>query len=513
MQAQAYLQNYRCPCQSQNACSCPHKDLSAEAFLNNIKDIAATLVKVMIVCGVDKCNAALSAEVVIHAFLYYDDILRGIGVVPKKRLRREDLMYKFTTDCNMTLSESHLSYAIVKRAFKAFYYGTTEGGIRNTLLEAKLVHTQECLWVHAAKRTAEVFSEYEGMFYNAYSKYERHIMCLYKHLFDRIQRRAEPIAGDVCTCEDCFDSTEVKYAIPIEPVKTAYPDSKACAQLICNKTDKDIVDDNDENVCLEEEQEEKCTDSDETVKLPRCLKCTCPKLICECDVDPVTGVQNVDCGQGPFQCKWFRVKNKPIDLSKRLDRPQHHQCPVDCRGDTISLSCDSVCQCDCDVCTCEVTPTTPSESTFGEEEYEEESSEYMGASEVETESTVSVTELPRRKHFGGCRVGPPNVDDSDSDDYEYDEYGRRIKRKRKDADRGARRRSKASAYSFHDSMDSILKHGKSSQVDDILKVKKYQNFYMNIWKDKYLKPKRDDPLMKSLDSQNSEEDLIKIPFL
>ncbi|XP_004530989.1 uncharacterized protein LOC101452067 [Ceratitis capitata] len=379
MKSQRYLSNYKCECYGHTFCNCPDKSGHGTIFMENIYDVAETLAQIMVICGIHQAKAKAAIDVIIYSFIHYDEIRHRIDTVPRKRLCKEDLIHDLGRKCLMSRMEAQLTYSIIKRAFKAFYHGTSEGGIRNPILEAQMVHSQECLWVHAAKRTAQIFASYEGLFFSAQKNYEALIKCLYKKLYDRLQSRTNPLIMSDCLCKGCVQRTVMELPKPsrsmysihgpisdeenlrvLPVVNGAGTEAAGACEINKITTDKNCNTVNG-------------TVSSTSLSLPRCYKCNCPRLICDCDVNQETGVVKDDCGQGPYKCQWKRMDENDVALKRPcLELPVEHECPIDCDGE--SVICDPECECDCESCEChgEDSDSDYDEAETVEEKVEEE---------------------------------------------------------------------------------------------------------------------------------------------
>lgn len=441
--------HYKCECYGRPLCNCPRKSASSTYFLKNIYDIAETLAEVMVICGIHQCKAKAAIDIVIYSFLHYDEIRYRIDAVPRKRLCKEDLVHDLGRKCLMNRMEAQLAYSIIKRAFKAFYHATGEGGIKNRALEAEAIHTSECLWVHAAKRTAQVFASYEGMFFSAQKSYEAQIRCAYKRLFDRLQSRKSPSETlTACACKTCIQRQDIKdmqfQEAPIEPTRidSGYTSTKKdvltpkasealskrcdqsllterqmipseCTLPICNRGIGQQPQGPKETETAAELETElvEGTESKISLNLPRCYKCNCPKLVCDCNVDLETGIVSTECSQGPFTCRWIRVdEEKDEDRPDPcITRPLEHECPVDCEPTTSQLTCNVECECDCEDCEC------IEEDSSGYDDDNEAADDLLFDMEEEaifgesdTESTKyeipDISTLGPNLQFAGCRV-------------------------------------------------------------------------------------------------------------
>ncbi|XP_039967545.1 uncharacterized protein LOC120779411 [Bactrocera tryoni] len=407
MKSQRFMSNYKCECYGHTFCNCPDKTMQSSIFMENVYDVAETLAQIMVICGIHQAKAKAAIDVIIYSFIHYDEIRHRIDTVPRKRLCKEDLIHDLGRKCLMSRMEAQLTYSIIKRAFKAFYHGTSEGGIRNPMLEAQMVHSQECLWVHAAKRTAQIYASYEGMFFTAQKNYESLIKCVYKKLYDRMQSRSSPLVLSDCSCTGCVQRTVVELPKPSKSMYSIHgpineEDSTNLRVLpVVSGSDLDQTCDVKGYVSTKGLRTDDGTASSTSVNLPRCYKCNCPRLICDCDVELETGVVNVECGQGPYKCQWVRMDENDEVLKKPcLELPEEHECPIDCDGE--SAICDPECECDCESCECQ-----PEESSdYDEPETVDEKAEEEEQFSIEPTSSIQCNTsghgLPGE--YDDCRV-------------------------------------------------------------------------------------------------------------
>lgn len=188
--------------QDQNVqCQCLGEVNASSIFLENVLDLANTLAQIMVICGIHECKAKSSIDIITYAFLHYDQVCYCIDTTPKKRLRKEDLFHELGKKCLMNRVEAHLAYTIIKRGFKAYYYKPIDVQYPNDPL-AKPVFSEECVYVHAAKKTAEAYAHYDGLTCEQQKGFEAKIKCAYKKFYDRMQQRKTQPEGENCNC--CF---------------------------------------------------------------------------------------------------------------------------------------------------------------------------------------------------------------------------------------------------------------------------------------------------------------------
>ncbi|XP_067617785.1 uncharacterized protein [Eurosta solidaginis] len=408
MMSQRFLTNYRCDCYGRSFCNCAGKSTEATLFMENVYDVSETLAQIMVICGIHEAKAKAAIDVIIYSFIHYDEIRHRIDAVPRKRLCKEDLIHDLGRKCLMNRMEAQLTYSIIKRAFKAFYHGTSEGGIRNPELEAQLIHSQECLWVHAAKRTAQIFASYEGMFFSAQKNYESLIKCVYKKLYDRMKSRSSPHAVSKCSCDNCIKRTVTELPKPSKSMYSIHDSMKDTKRLPVVSTSSS----NQGETCdlgagggVSRDETTTESRSSTSLNLPRCNKCNCPRLICDCNVNKITGVDETECSQGPYQCVWERVDDDDEDLKEKcLELPEDHECPIDCDGQ--SDICDSECECDCDNCECDPAES-PDDDDDDVETVDGKGEEEELINEATTPTQCNISENSVR--YDDCRVPKAHV--------------------------------------------------------------------------------------------------------
>lgn len=152
-------------------------------FLENVIDLSHSLAQIMILCGIHECKAKTSVDIITYSFLHYDLVCYCLDARPTKRLRKEDIFHELGRKCLMNRVEAHLCYNIIKRGFKAFYYRAhnEEDGKENE----KPTFSEECVYVHAAKKTAETYAQFEGLSCDEQRGVEAKILVIYKKFYDR----------------------------------------------------------------------------------------------------------------------------------------------------------------------------------------------------------------------------------------------------------------------------------------------------------------------------------------
>ncbi|XP_023292720.2 uncharacterized protein LOC111676068 [Lucilia cuprina] len=383
-------------------------------FMENINDVADTLVEIMIICGIHRCKAKASKSTVIKSFQFYD-IKRhrfDVAIENEKGISRNDMICNFQCKCMMTYIEALLAYGIVKRAVKAFYHGTPDFSIRSPITEAVILKEQEFIWQHAATRTVQLFEPYEHIFFNAHQNYAQLIVKIYKELHNRIKSRADPVLiedyhprgcvkkvvigtksppkldGEKPRCvEKCGKIEEMKNYIKILPDKK-FPlknVSKSCEFIFgYKKLSPPPLPPSEAQTNI------KKTAKKYEVNLPRCYQCNCPKLICDCDIETDTGILAIECSQGPYQCQWVRIdKNDKPDPC--IEKRELHQCPIDCPTSESSSEEDENQWCECS----EGNESDENRETVEEQEFEETDNE-------ESFERLMPKNLPKRKSTYEC---------------------------------------------------------------------------------------------------------------
>ncbi|ALC46993.1 CG3517 [Drosophila busckii] len=181
-------------------CKCLGEVNASSIFLENVLDLANSLAQIMIICGLHECKAKSTVDIITYAFLHYDQVCYCIDTEPKKRLRKEDLFHELGKKSLMNKVEAHLAYSIIKRGFKAFYYEPKQELTYDE--QGRPSYNDECVWVHAARKTAESYARFDGLSCPEQLAAEAKVKIAYKKFYDRMQTRKRQPEGDDCNC--CF---------------------------------------------------------------------------------------------------------------------------------------------------------------------------------------------------------------------------------------------------------------------------------------------------------------------
>ncbi|KAM7360144.1 uncharacterized protein ACRADG_003613 [Cochliomyia hominivorax] len=362
MEPQKFKQSYKCDCfQPENYCNCANKIVASDVLLENVRDVANSLVEVMDLCGIYITKAKSSIDVIIYYFLHFEEIIHRIDSVTRKRLNKEDLLHDLSRKCDMNRREAQMAYSIIKRAFKALYHGTDMGGVPNNRLSDKLTHTSECLWLHAAQRSAQLYASYDGLFYACQKDLECKIKIIYKNLYNRITRRIQSIGDLECTCIKCLKRI-AKETLQTVKVTTGMHDIDNPYETIYLKEQEEFLNRKTSN---KEENDEK-------------FPCSCPPL-------KITKQDNVyrkmaksinrSINQGPFDCRWFPISKEEYendDGAINVKLPEEVSCPS-CGPEDEYNSED--CKCTCADCICKSDDDVSCDELWNENNLEENFSE------------------------------------------------------------------------------------------------------------------------------------------
>ncbi|XP_060658181.1 uncharacterized protein LOC132792741 [Drosophila nasuta] len=342
-------------------CNCKQKLDPHQIFEENIEDIAKSLAQIMVICGINTNKSCNAKSIIKRAFVYHEKIrTRCPPTAPQNtHLHRDDMLQALRIKCEMESVEAMLTYAIIKRAFKAFFHGKPDRTISNPIVDAMVIHKQKSAWLHAAYKTAKIFDNYKTAFFWAHKSYEKQINQVYRGLYDRMSARSNPLMMPTCACRNCSKKEIPGHPKPGEKVRDKFKLAD-CADLpkeciLCGlqvpkampgvrvKRPRPIV--------------------NHELKLPRCHNCNSPLLICECNIDELTGELYGECGQDSYKVKWYRLEDQqPQKSSKKVateddgdtsyedaEEPsvdwENHHCPIDCVHDSASES-SNVCHSD-----------------------------------------------------------------------------------------------------------------------------------------------------------------------
>ncbi|XP_075144687.1 uncharacterized protein LOC142219706 [Haematobia irritans] len=348
---QRFIQSYKCECfQPNNYCNCPYKAIAVDVLKENVRDVAETLAEVMKICNIPAIKAKLCIDVIIYYFFHFEEIIEKIDTIPRKRLSKEGLFHDLNRKCDMQRMEAQMAYSIIKRAFQAFYHGTAEGGVPNPWLSYKLIHTPECRWIHAAKRTAQIYAAYEGLFMYTQKSIENQIKDLYKALYERMRSRPSPDENHECECRSC--STRLKreclrvVRVTMGMHKVSDPYEEMYRKIV--------------NDMLKERDSYEIREFKDDLSEKNLPKCTCPTLkASESDItyDKISKDCNTGYSQGPFDCRWFGISKEEYEADFQepvIELPKEvsgSPCPEMNEDEDVS-SCETECNCECESCSC-----------------------------------------------------------------------------------------------------------------------------------------------------------------
>ncbi|XP_064536621.1 uncharacterized protein LOC135427129 [Drosophila montana] len=373
--------NKGCECWRPDVPNCGQVDRSkkSEYFESDLEDIANSLMKVMHICRLRPWEVKRCKELIKRAFRHYEEVRYRVDRVPSKRFNKENLVHDLAVEAGMSRMDSQLAYGIVKRAFRAYYHGSGEGGKRMESLSKQLRHRSECLWLHAAKRTAQIFAVHVGLMYSEERQYEECIECIYKALYEELKSRIINEDTDVrgCVCGQP-DQTQLEKKLKGWDTVSAATNMSASTvkttELFFNKQTFNIskptspISMRMEYTMISMEQivtnldqsSQKIKSSNQSVKSSgskrvkkkkkkRETKCNCPEM--QCYADRLAPVITAECTQGPYVCRWVPFNEEEETL------PKHHvPCPLideicpPCERD--ERSCDDECTCTCQFCQC-----------------------------------------------------------------------------------------------------------------------------------------------------------------
>lgn len=393
-----------------------------EVLEDDLEDIVNSLLQVMCICRLRPWEVRRLREPIKRSFRHYEEIRYRVNRLPKKRFAKENFLHDVALIGGMTRMDGQLVYGIVKRAFQAYYHGTGEQGKRAESVAKQMRHRSECLWAHAARRTAEVFAIYAGLMYSEQMQYEKCIQCVYRNLYRELQARFkyETPSNDMCACrgdknpnnldakvkmapsaatmlsnvttEIFFNSKKFEISNATSAVSVQKEQVVVSMQTLLEppKKIKDKDKDTDNKEIAPSGKPSELTLSSEASKTSRKKKkklsrrqmkrletCNCPPLYCSTEVPPPAPAITAESSQGPYICRWL-PDNGEEDLIKHHEPfpPMEVICPP-CKD--RETSCDEECTCTCQVCTC-----LPS---FGDMIVEEEHAEKLSATGLEDRDT------------------------------------------------------------------------------------------------------------------------------
>ncbi|XP_017051316.1 histone-lysine N-methyltransferase SETD1B [Drosophila ficusphila] len=353
----------KCPCHlpDRKDCGEGNAELIAMYHRQDIDDVTDSVMKVMRICGLKPWEVKRSAEVIKRSLKHYGEVVEQIDRVPRKRFAKESFLHGLAFEAQMSRMDAQMAYAIVKRAFKAFYHGTGTEGRRYASLLEHMSHDTECLWLHAARRTAQIHAAFAGLMHSEEMQFEERIECVYKNLYDVLQTRFVWADDQVCTCgqhtaaqSQAISNTassntvqmEVLYSRQVMAQSSAY--SKTSTRVVTQANSVAIsTASSRHNYSLKHSTQASSTESDSH------RKCNCPHLRCCREPGEARESPEItaECSQGPFICRWLPFTEEDEDFPEHQVPfpPMDKVCPP---CSTEDVSCDSECTCTCKVCTC-----------------------------------------------------------------------------------------------------------------------------------------------------------------
>ncbi|XP_016995791.3 uncharacterized protein [Drosophila takahashii] len=369
----------KCPCHlpDKRDCGEQHRDLQAEFRRLDIEDVTDSVMKVMRICGLRPWEVERSAGVIKRSLEHYEEVVQRIDRIPKKRFAKESFLHGLAHEAHMSRMDAQMAYSIVKRAFKAFYYGTGMEGRRYVCLQDKMSHEAECLWLHAARRTAQIYAVLAGLMYSEEQLFEEWIECVYKSLYDVLQTRVLWADNMTCMCgQGTATSTgtatqshgvsntassittqmEVLYArqnmaASSAPSKTSTrTGTQKPSAAVSSASSRHNHSLRRADQAMSKKPTPVSGSSTTSASQP---KCNCPHLRCCLEYAQARESPEItaECSQGPYICRWlpFTEEDDEFPEHRVPFPPLEVVCPP-CPKD--ELSCDSECTCTCRVCTC-----------------------------------------------------------------------------------------------------------------------------------------------------------------
>ncbi|KAH8323580.1 hypothetical protein KR074_003169 [Drosophila pseudoananassae] len=360
----------RCKCHipGHRDCGDDNDQLMEEYLLLDIEDVTDSVMKVMRICGLRPWEVKRSERVIRNSLTHYEEVRERIDRVPRKRFAKETFLHGLAKEGQMNRMDAQMAYAIVKRAFKALYYGTGQGGKRYICLQAGLEHNQECLWLHAARRTAAIHAVLTGMMHSEEQQFEERIECVYKNLFDVLQTRVVFADNWVCQCQQYnskpastgVSSMTLEVEILYQNMQLSKATSGVTSQRDLGQAAGTIPPSSApsrHNYGLKKTQNKAVSQNESLDFSANSIlsqpKCKCPPLRCCREEGEAREAPEItaECSQGPYICRWlpYTEEDDKFDEHCAPFPPMEEVCPP-CVNDEIS--CDSECTCTCQVCTC-----------------------------------------------------------------------------------------------------------------------------------------------------------------
>ncbi|ALC42772.1 CG13872 [Drosophila busckii] len=351
-----------CPCEEFKD-ECPRNVLSLpETTLElDIDDIADSLMQVMRICGLKPWEVKRTKEIIKHSFRHYSELRFRIDRVPSKRFAKEHFMHDLAVKAGMSRMDAQLVFGIVKRAFRAYYHATGEGGRRLLSIATQMRHRSECVWRHAARKTAEIYAVYRGLLYSEQLQYQACIECVYKDLYSTLQSRlAYDDPEPCCECARPRSNVDIAKLKSVSTVTTTeiffnqqpLAMSRAESNISIHLNYKQMKVNLDRTISRNVREYKASVNSMRSIASKNSIRvCDCRPLLCTRNPIKQRPAPEIsaECSQGPYTCRWL-----PYDEE---DEPKHRvPCPpmevicVPCEHEGIV--CAEDCTCTCRVCTC-----------------------------------------------------------------------------------------------------------------------------------------------------------------
>ncbi|XP_037715190.1 uncharacterized protein LOC119550540 [Drosophila subpulchrella] len=363
----------KCPCHlpDRQDCGEQNKEMHLKYRQLDIEDVTDSVMKVMRICGLRPWEVKRSAGVIKRSLQHYEEVVQRIDRIPRKRFAKESFLHGMAYEAQISRMDAQMAYAIVKRAFKAFYHGTGMGGRRYFCLQDKVTHVSECLWLHAARRTAQIHAALAGLMHSEELLFEERIECVYKNLYDVLQTRVLWADNVTCICgqgtapqshvvsntgSSQTTQMEVLYArhkmgassAPSKTSTRAGTQKPSAAVSAASSRHNHILRRGDQT--MSNKRTPVSGSSTTSASQP---KCNCPHLRCCREYGEARESPEItaECSQGPYICRWlpFTEEDEEFPEHRVPFPPLEVVCPPCPKED---LSCDSECTCTCQVCTC-----------------------------------------------------------------------------------------------------------------------------------------------------------------
>uniref|UniRef100_A0A1A9VME7 Uncharacterized protein n=1 Tax=Glossina austeni TaxID=7395 RepID=A0A1A9VME7_GLOAU len=365
--AARFIQHCKCACfPPYNFCTCTQKIVGSSKFLSNVRKLVRAISRVMTLCNVQCTKQNALIDVITFYILNYEEVRHRINTIPRKRLQRLSLIHDLACKCSLNRVDAQVAFSIIKRAFKAFYYGSDEGGVPNPLLNKQLKHSQQCVWNYAAYRTAQVYAAYENMFPICQKSLQFKICTIYERTRQTFEVIFPNNQSYECECMKCFKRIAMDNLRRVESKHCLH-----CSLDVYGKLYTDMMSPVRESDASDQRNSDQRNSTLESVT----PTCNCPILNLDEDKDIHSHFDIVNTGysQGPFECHWYGITKEEAEADDAIfdfKLPDEFKCgPNICKND--SDSCDSICECICESCECERESYSEKDIEISEESLEE----------------------------------------------------------------------------------------------------------------------------------------------